>query len=74
MPVLDRVKDFATLIADRADETGFAALRPQSARADRSERPISSRAWSAFSGDASHGARLAANLPSASTTSNACPE
>jgi hypothetical protein len=38
MPVLDRVKDFAALIADRADDTGFTALRA----AEHTGRPIGS--------------------------------
>lgn len=35
-PVLDRVKDFAALIAERADDTGFAALRA----AEQTGRPL----------------------------------
>jgi putative transposase len=35
-PVLDRVQDFASLIADQADDSGFAALRA----AEQTSRPL----------------------------------
>jgi putative transposase len=38
-PVLDRVKDFAALIADRANEAGFAALRA----AEQTGRPLGTK-------------------------------